>query len=99
MSDNPEINDNMIDERARNINIFTHPKMGLILYLKINEYLPEINTEINNLKQSSNAKILKGFLINVKNSELLHKVTSGSDIKMLADNIYNIYSLPPFTSS
>lgn len=47
MSDNPEINDNMIDERARNINIFTHPKMGLILYLKINEYLPEINTEIN----------------------------------------------------
>lgn len=91
MSDNPEINDNMIDERARNINIFTHPKMGLILYLKINEYLPEINTEINNLKQSSNAKILKGFLINVKNSELLHKVTSGSDIKMLADNIYNIY--------
>jgi hypothetical protein len=96
MSDNPKINDNMIDERARNINIFTHPKMGLILYLKINEYLPEINTEkinteINNLKQSSNAKILKGFLINVKNSELLHKVTSGSDIKMLADNIYNIY--------
>jgi hypothetical protein len=64
MSDNPKINDNMIDERARNINIFTHPKMGLILYLKINEYLPEINTEkinteINNLKQSSNAKILK----------------------------------------
>ena len=90
MSDNPEINDNMIDERARNINIFTHPKMGLILYLKINEYLPEINTEINNLKQSSNAE-LNDFLFNVKHSKLLHKVTSGSDIKMLADNIYNIY--------